>query len=63
MVWRYGLVLAGSQGAAPEQVDRMISAAVGSAERFYPALQLAAWSDNTPEQAMQVAIAEAYGRA
>jgi hypothetical protein len=35
----------------------------GSAERFYPAFQLAAWGDQTPAEAMKVAIAEAYGRA
>lgn len=63
MVWRYGLVLAGGQVAGPEQIDRLITTAVRSAERFYPAFQLVAWSTNTPAQAMQVAIAEAYGRA
>ncbi|MDR5651172.1 YbjN domain-containing protein [Ruixingdingia sedimenti] len=63
MVWRYGLVLAGGQMAGPEQVGRMISAAVAACERFYPAFQLVSWADRTPEDAMQVAIAEAYGRA
>jgi hypothetical protein len=63
MVYRYGLVLAGGQLATPEQIDTMIGAAVMSAERFYPAFQLVAWSERTPAQAMQVAIAEAYGRA
>lgn len=63
MVWRYGLVLAGGQGAGPEQIDRLITTAVVSAERFYPAFQLVSWADRTPAQAMQVAIAEAYGRA
>jgi hypothetical protein len=63
MVWRYGLVLAGGQIAGPEQIDRLITTAVVTAERFYPAFQLVAWSDKSPAQAMQVAIAEAYGRA
>lgn len=63
MVWRYGLVLAGEQMASAEQIDTMIRAAVLSAERFYPAFQLVAWADNTPAEAMQIAIAEAYGRA
>ncbi|TYB89093.1 YbjN domain-containing protein [Oceaniovalibus sp. ACAM 378] len=63
MVYRYGLVLAGGQFAGPEQIDRMISAAVSSAERFYPAFQLVAWADRAPEDALQIAIAEAYGRA
>ncbi|TNF63789.1 MAG: diacylglyceryl transferase [Rhodobacteraceae bacterium] len=63
MVYRYGLVLAGGQMATPEQIDTMIGAAVMSAERYYPAMQLLIWGDKTPAQAMQAAIAEAYGRA
>ncbi len=63
MVYRYGLVLAGGQIAGPEQIDTMIGAAVISAERYYPALQLLIWGDKTPREAIQVAIAEAYGRA
>lgn len=63
MVYRYGLVLSGGQVASPEQIDTMIGAAVMSAERYYPALQLLIWGDRTPRDAMQVAIAEAYGRA
>ena len=63
MVYRYGLVLTGGQVAAPEQIDTMINAAVLNAERYYPALQLLIWGDRTPTEAIQVAIAEAYGRA
>ncbi len=63
MVYRYGLVLAGGQTASPEQIDTMITAAVLSAERYYPAIQLVTWGNREPEDAMQVAIAEAYGRA
>jgi hypothetical protein len=63
MVYRYGLVMAGSQAPSPEQIDTLLSAAVLSAERYYPAFQLAIWGDQTPQEAMQVAIAEAYGRA
>ena len=63
MVYRYGLVLAGGQVASPDQIDTMIGAAVLSSERYYPAFQLAVWGDQTPAEAMQVAIAEAYGRA
>lgn len=63
MVYRYGLVLAGGQVASPEQIDTMINAAVLSAERYYPAIQLLVWGGRTPREAMQAAIAEAYGRA
>ncbi|APE42703.1 diacylglyceryl transferase [Sulfitobacter alexandrii] len=63
MVYRYGLVMAGGQDASAEQIDTMITAAVMSAERYYPALQLLIWGDRTPKDALQVAIAEAYGHA
>lgn len=63
MVYRYGLVLAGGQMASAEQINTLISTAVLSSERFYPAIQLAIWGDKSPEDALQVAIAEAYGRA
>ena len=63
MVYRYGLILTGGQIASPEQIDTMITTAVLCAERYYPAIQLLVWGDRTPKDAMQVAIAEAYGRA
>lgn len=63
MVWRYGLLLAGAQVATPEQIDQLIAQATMACERFYPAFQIVAWGDNTPEDAMKVAINEAYGRA
>ena len=62
-VYRYGLVLAGGNVASAEQIDTMIAAAVMSAERYYPAMQLPVWGDQSPKEALQVAIAEAYGRA
>lgn len=63
MVYRYGLVLTGGQYAGPEQIDRLISSAVGASERFYPAFQLVCRADREVEDALQVAIDEAYGRA
>ncbi len=63
MVYRYGLVLTGGQVASIEQINAMIDAAVLTAERFYPAFQLVAWADHTPEAAVKTAIAEAWGRA
>ncbi|MEM8555359.1 MAG: YbjN domain-containing protein [Pseudomonadota bacterium] len=63
MVFRYGLILAGGQQAVAEQIATMIESAVCGCERFYPAFQLAIWGDTSVDNAMQVAIAEAYGRA
>jgi hypothetical protein len=55
--------MTGGQIASPEQIDTAINAAVMSAERYYPAFQLATWGDASVEAALQTAIAEAYGRA
>jgi hypothetical protein len=63
MVWRYGLLLGGGQLASAEQISTAIGVAVSAAERFYPAFQLVAWGGQSPEEAMDIAIAEAYGRA
>ena len=63
MVFRYGLILTGGQIATLDQIDTMISIAVKSAERYYPAFQLVTWGEQSLKSAMQVAIAEAYGRA
>ncbi len=63
MVFRYGLVLSGGQYVSSEQIDRLISTAVSSSERFYPALQLVSWGDESIDKAMQIAMAEAYGHA
>ncbi len=63
MVWRYGLILAEDQPAGIDQIERMIRAAIMAAERFYPAFQLVAWAEHTPAAALDVALAEAVGRA
>ena len=63
MVYRYGLVLTGGQIATAEQIDAMISSAVLTAEKYYPAFQLVVYDNQSPNKAMQVAIAEAYGHA
>ena len=63
MVYRYGLVLTGGQIATAEQIDAMISSAVLTAEKYYPAFQLVVYDNQSPNKAMQVAIAEADGHA
>lgn len=63
MVWRYGLVLAKDQEVSPDQIDTMISTAVLSAERFYPAFQLVAWAERSAQEALSIAIGKAYGHA
>lgn len=63
MVYRYALSLAGGAHATAGQVDAMLRAAVGACERFYPAFQLVAWGGEKADAALEMAIAEAYGRA
>ncbi len=63
MVYRYGLLLGGGAVAAPEQVDQMLSAAVAACERFYPAFQMVCWGDGSVDQAMDIAMEQAFGRA
>ena len=63
MVYRYSLVLSGERSASAAQIDTMIEAAVCSAERYYPAIQMLVWGGRSPREALQIAIAEAYGRA
>ena len=63
MVYRYGLVLTGGQIANAEQIDTLIGNAVSSSERYYPALRLVAYGNDSPKDALKIAIAEAYGRA
>ena len=41
----------------------MMTTAFLNCERFYPAFQLATWGEQDPQAAIDVAIAEAYGRA
>lgn len=63
MVYRYALSLAGGATATAGQVDAMLRAAVGACERFYPAFQLVAWGGEAAEAGLEMAIAEAFGRA
>ena len=63
MVYRYALTLAGGAVATGGQIDAMLHAALGACERFYPAFQLVAFGETDPREAVDVAIAEAYGRA
>ncbi|HVH02770.1 MAG TPA: YbjN domain-containing protein [Amaricoccus sp.] len=63
MGYRYGLNLAGGAQATGAQINDMVRAAVAACERFYPAFQLVAWGGETPDKALGIAMAEAYGRA
>ncbi|HEU0221474.1 MAG TPA: YbjN domain-containing protein [Paracoccaceae bacterium] len=63
MVFRYGLALSGGATATASQIDCMVQGALMACERFYPAFQLVGWGDRAADEALGIAIAEAYGRA
>ena len=63
IVFRYGLNLAGGASATGAQIDEMIAAAVEACERYFPAFQLCLEDDTLPQEALGIAISEAYGRA
>ncbi|RMD92356.1 MAG: diacylglyceryl transferase [Alphaproteobacteria bacterium] len=63
MAFRYGLALNGGAQPNADQIDQVLSAAIVACERFYPAFQLVCWADQSPEEALGIAMDEAYGRA
>jgi hypothetical protein len=63
MAYRYCLNLTGGAQASSAQINDMVRAAILACERFYPAFQLVAWGGETPDKALGIAIADAYGRA
>ncbi len=63
MAFRYGLTLAGGGAATVGQIDAMMRDAVEACERFYPAFQLVCWGDQEADEALEIAICGAYGRA
>ena len=63
LAYRSGLTLAGGAHATPEQIEAMVLTAIGLTERFYPAFQLVGWSEETAEEAAEIAIGHAYGTA
>jgi hypothetical protein len=63
MVYRYGLTLAGGGAATAGQIDAIMRMGVEACERFYPAFQLVCWGGTEAPEALEIAMAEAYGRA
>ena len=63
LAYRCGLTLAGGAHATPEQIESMLHSAIGLSERFYPAFQLVGWGEESADEAVKIAIEEAYGTA
>ncbi len=63
MAFRYGLNLSGGGAATAGQIDAMMRGAIEACERFYPAFQLVCWGGQDADEALEIAICGAYGRA
>ena len=63
LIFRYGFPMRETGQLTPRLIDTLIANALRQCDRFYPAFQLAIWSSRTPKEALNVAIAEAYGHA
>ncbi|SOH94171.1 hypothetical protein SAMN06273572_103200 [Monaibacterium marinum] len=63
IVFRYGLNLAGGASASGTQINDMIATAVGACEQYYPAFQLCLEDGACAQQALGIAMSQAYGRA
>ena len=61
MIYKYGLVLTGGQIASAEQVDCLISTAVLSSEKFYPAFQFLAWGEKNANDSIRNLMLETKG--
>ena len=61
MIYRYAMISDDEMNINGLQIERLLSAAYSLCERFFPAFQLVALGDHSPEEAMHLAIAETYG--
>lgn len=63
IVYRYDLGLAGGLNATGDQIGQIIADATAQCDRFYPAFRAVARGESSIEEAMLLAMAEAYGNA
>ena len=63
IMFRQALVLAGGSSASSAQCEAMLSAALDSCERYYPAFQFVVWAGKTAQQAVDAAMFDTAGEA
>lgn len=63
VLFRHGLLLRGTRGCVPEQIEDLVEIALSECERFYPAFQFLIWGGKTPEDAIASAMIETMGEA
>ncbi|MBN9530728.1 MAG: YbjN domain-containing protein [Alphaproteobacteria bacterium] len=62
-LYRHALLLRGSRGATPEQIEDLVEIALSESERAYPAFQFLIWGGKSPEDAVAAALLETVGEA
>lgn len=62
-MFRYALLLKGTNGASCEQIEDMVLVAIAECERFYPAFQRVIWGGKSPEDAIALSIINTVGEA
>lgn len=63
ITFRHALLLRGTAGASPEQLEDVIDIAVMECDRFYPAFQSVLWGGRTIKDAVDIAMLEPVGEA
>ena len=63
VMFRHALVLAGGVTATDGQCEALLSTALDSCERHYPAFQFVVWAGKTARQALDAAMFNTVGRA
>jgi hypothetical protein len=63
VLFRHALVLAGGVVASDKQCQALITAALDTCERYFPAFQFVVWAGKTASEAMNAAMFETSGEA
>jgi len=63
LVFRAARKINENELASQELINEVVEAAIATCDQFYPAVQLVACGDESPETAMNIAIGQTYGRA
>lgn len=62
-LFRYAVLLRGTRGPSPEQIEELVGVALAESDRFYPAFQYVIWGGKTPVDAVSCAMIDTAGEA
>lgn len=63
IMYRHALVLAGGVEASGQQCEAMLSTALDTSERYFPAFQFVVWAGKSAREALEAAMFETAGEA